>query len=269
MAGCWGQSADVAENSNSETQATFTDANEALAEGTRLFDENQIDAAIAAFKQAVELNPGLAEAHFKLGIAYALQETQMQRSGIPVPINIGPDGKTPKLNSELSFEHAVEAYKRWLKDNPDDDIGHFNLGRTYSKLLKDEEAEDEFKQAVKLKPDDTEYQTELGSVLIKLAKYHEALGPLRKAIELDGTNDRAIALLEDAEAGRQRVDYVGPKNTNSNSANANANANANSNSNSASNSAVTVNARPPVNGRPANVATPPPRNRIATPANRP
>jgi hypothetical protein len=85
--------------------------------------------------------------------------------------------------------------------------------------------------------------------MIKLAKYREAIAPLKKAIELDPTNGRAIDLLEDAEAGRQRVDYVSPKNTNQNSANSNANTNANvaSNSNSNSNSAPKT---PPANTKP-------------------
>ena len=83
---------------------------------------------------------------------------------------------------------------------------------------------------------------------IKLAKYHEAIGPLKKALELDPTNARAEEVLEDAEAGRQRIDYVGPKNTNSN-ANANANAgNSNTASNSNTNTAPTT--PPPANTRP-------------------
>lgn len=270
----WGCSGGAQENSNAnantEAVTQFTDARAALAEGTRLFDENQLDAAIAVFQQAVQLDPELAEAHFKLGIAYALQERQMQQTGAGIPIVMGADGKTPKTNSELAFEKAVETYNKWLEANPDDDVARFNLGRTYSKLLKDEEAEKEFKRAVKLKPEETEYQTELGNVLIRLAKYHEAIAPLKKAIELDPSNDRAIALLEDAEAGRQRLDYVGPKNTNSNTA---ANANSNTNSNGTGNSNIGAsNARPPANARPANAGATPgrevPRSRVVN-SNRP
>ena len=85
------------------------------------------------------------------------------------------------------------------------------------------------KAAVKLKPDDTEYQTELGAILVKLAEYREAISSLRKAVELDPENSRAIDLLEDAEAGRKRIDFVSDKsngNRASNSARANSNANA-------------------------------------------
>lgn len=261
--GCSRRSANTSESVNANTTTAlpdFADANAALSEGTRLFDENQTEQAIAAFQKAVEMNPDLAEAHFKLGVAYALLERQMEQNGMGIPVEVSPDGKRPaKTRSEKAFQKAVEAYQKWLKDNPNDDSAHFYLGRTYSKLLKDEEAEDEFRQAVKLKPDDTEYQTELGAVLIKLAQYREAIGPLKKAIELDGTNDRAIALLEDAEAGRQRVDYVS-KNTNVN-ANTKANANSNSNTNANSGPNSSTNTAPPANTK----STPAPRPSV-TPA---
>lgn len=253
--GC-SRKAPQAENTNAATESPFayiTDANQALAEGNRLLDENQTDMAIEAYRQAIKLNPDLAEAHFKLGIAYALVEMAQQVD--PDANTAGTDTNSDariKPRSQKAFERAVEAYKKWIDANPGDDAAYFNLGRSYSKLNKDDEAEKALRQAVKIKPDDTEYQTELGSVLIRLAKYHEAIAPLKKAIELDATNSRAEDLLDDAEAGAKRLDYVMPKNT-ANSANSNANANANmaANSNSGSNSKPPEgNTRPPGNKPP-------------------
>ena len=186
----------------------------AIAEGDRLLDENETESAIEAYKRAITLNPDLPDAYFKLGIAYGLLERQAELTGQilpPAETNGDEKGGPPKKDSEKAFENAVEAYKKWLTANPDDHAARFNLGRTYNKLYKDEEAEKEFRAAVKLNPDDSEYQTELGSILIKLAKYREAIGPLKRALELDPENDRAAIMLEDAEAGRQRVDYVPPK----------------------------------------------------------
>jgi cytochrome c-type biogenesis protein CcmH/NrfG len=238
LAGCGGTSENTgAANSNTAENpfANITDASQALAEGNRLLDEDQIDMAVQAFQQAVKLDPDLAEGWFKLGIAHSLLEMAAQQSGDKV---IGESDSKAKPNSQKAFEKAVEAYKKWLDANPNDDAAWFNLGRAYAKLLKDEEAEKAFRQAVKLKPDDVEYLTELGAILIRLAQYHEALDPLKKAVELDPENVHAQELLEDAEAGRQRLDYVAPKNTNS------APANANSNTNSASNSNSNTSSRP-------------------------
>lgn len=231
----------IAEPAPVSNIADITDPNAALAEGNRLFDENQTQLAIDAFRHAVSLNPDLADAHFALGIAYALLEMQNAQAGIVT--EPAPDSKTEpaKTNSERSFEKAVKAYEKRIDANRQDDAAYFNLGRTYVKLLKDEDAEKAFKEAAELKPEDTEYQTELGAILIRLAQYHQAIAPLKKAIELDPNNARAQELLEDAQAGRQRIDYVPPDKNTNRAANKVSNSNANTSANSNANSA----ARPP------------------------
>jgi tetratricopeptide (TPR) repeat protein len=236
----------------------IADAAVALAEGNRLMDENDTEKAIEAYRRAIQLNPDLPEPYFKLGVAYGLVEMQMEQQG-QASETVDAKGKT---RSEKQFEKAVEVYKKWLDKNPDDDVAHYNLGRTYNKLFKDEEASKEFKQAVKLKPEDSEYQTELGGSLIKLAQYHEAIPPLKKAIEIDPGNERAISMLEDAEAGRQRLDYVS-KNSNTNNTNTSpgktSSSNRNANRPSDSNTAVpagNTNSKPRPTPSPAHTPRP-------------
>lgn len=237
--GCSGGNTDVSNaseaNSPRDPYAEITDANEALALGNKLLEDNETEKAIDAFFRATELDPNLAEAYFKLGIAYALVEKEQQLlAGGDVNIVIPGDAnaaKRERTNSEKAFRKAVEAYKKILAANPNDDVANYNLGRSYNKLNEDEDAAKALRQAVKLKPEDVEYQTELGAILIKLAQYREAIGPLKKAIEIDPENSRATDLLDDAEAGRNRIDYVPPKKGDSNSSNSNANVNANSSSN--------------------------------------
>lgn len=198
----------------------FTDSNEALAVGTRLFDDGKTEMAIEAFNQAVKLNPDLAEAYFKLGIAYALVESIAKNNAAPMETtatetdtNTNKKGEKapPKTNSEKAFTKAVAAYKKMIDQNAQDDVAYYNLGRAYNKLNEDEDSAKALKQAVKLKPDDSEYQTELGAILIKLAQYAEAVIALKKAVELDAENLTAQELLEDAEAGRSRIGYKNPK----------------------------------------------------------
>lgn len=217
-----GDSADLSANQSNAADTVhgdtplpeFTDADAALAEGIKLLDTGETDRAIDALNQAVKLNPDLAEAYFRLGIAYALVEKREQTSEVvdeQPAATPPPKGRKPveiKTNSQIAFEKAVEAYKKIIAANDKDDAAHFNLGRAYNKLNEDEDAAKELKEAVKLKPDDTEYQTELGAILIKLAKYDEAIPPLKKALELDPGNSRAEELLSDAEAGKKRVDFA-------------------------------------------------------------
>ncbi len=192
--------------------AEFGSAADALVEGNRLFDNGETEKAIDVLLQAVKLDPDLAEAHFKLGIAYALIEAKddsvTEQVETPTPDTKNKRPKEIKTNSEKAFANAVAAYKKILAVNKDDDAAHFNLGLAYNKLNEDEDAAKSIREASRLKPDDTQYQTELGSILIKLAKYHEAVGALRKAIELDATNVKAEELLEKAEAGRKRIDFT-------------------------------------------------------------
>ncbi|QQS32071.1 MAG: tetratricopeptide repeat protein [Acidobacteriota bacterium] len=263
MAGCsWWSS--PAANSNTDVApaaenpaAKITDANEALTEGSRLLEESDVEAAILYLERAVEINPDLGEAYFKLGIAYGLQQLQATQAGIELEPATDDSGKPRKTSSERAFEKAIEAYKKWIKENPKDDVAFYNMGRAYAKLMEDKEAEDAFKKAVAIKPDDPEYQMELGAIRIKLANYAEAIAPLKKSLELDPENVRADELLEEAEAGRRRVEYVSPK--------GNTNTPSNTASNTAANSAGT-------DGGGANTSPKPPAANSAKtqpPANRP
>jgi tetratricopeptide (TPR) repeat protein len=231
FAGCSGTpGTNVSDANTASGLPEYTDANTALAEGTTFLDTDEVDKAIAALNQAVKLNPDLAEAYFKLGISYALVETRDSLNLKARPDQTSDSNeekrKEKKPNSEIAFEKAVEAYKKVVEANPEDHQAHFNLGLAYNKLDEDRNAEKALRQAVKLNPEDSLYQTELGSILIKLAEYREAIGPLKKALELDPDNIEAEELLEDAEAGRQRIDYrstpkPGSSNSNSNTSSSN------------------------------------------------
>ncbi|MDQ3798296.1 MAG: tetratricopeptide repeat protein [Acidobacteriota bacterium] len=217
----------VTENKQPEVVPTFTDAGEALASGNKYLDENKTENAIEALKQAVKLNPDLADAHFQLGIAYSLKEKEdelLQRdteeataTPTPAPKRAKKGSSTKETatiltNSDKAFENAAKAYEKIIKKEPKNDAAFFNLGRAYNKINLDREAEKALRQAVKLKPEDGEYQTELGKILIKLANYDEAVIVLKKAVELDETNTQAIDSLEKAEAGKKRTNFgIKPK----------------------------------------------------------
>ena len=234
---------------NAQQVSELNDANSALAEGTKFLDTGEIDKAIDVLSQAVKLNPDLAEAWFRLGIAYGLaekrDETLVTNDNVNVGDNSNAGKKASKPNSEKAFEKAVAAYKKMVTANDDDHLSYFNLGRAYNKLNEDEDAAKALKQAVKLNPEDTEYQTELGAILIKLAQYREAIPPLKKALELDPENIRAIDLLEDAEAGRSRVNYSSTPKEEKKKPGDNSNSSSSSSSSSNSSSTPTNSKLPP------------------------
>lgn len=256
IAGCSGSGSDASNqdaNSSSGALPEYADANLALADGTKFLDTGETNKAIDALSQAVKLNPDLGEAWFKLGIAYSLAEKRDETAETVDPTETDRPARE-KSNSEIAFGKAVTAYKKAIEANPEDDLANFNLGRAYNKLNEDQNAAKALKQAVKLKPDDTEYQTELGAILIKLAQYQEAIPPLKKALELDPENIRAQELLEDAEAGRKRVNYSATPKDDKKQSNSNSNSNSNSGSPPGDNPPP---ARTPDGGRPRPPASPP------------
>ncbi|MBK9154674.1 MAG: tetratricopeptide repeat protein [Chloracidobacterium sp.] len=211
----------------------YTNAAAALDDGTRLLDTGETEHAIDVLLQAVKLDPNLAEAWFKLGIAYSLVEADVDSAQgaeeSPTPETGTKKPAEKKKNSEKAFESAVDAYKKLIAANAEDDNAHYYLGLTYNKLNEDDDAARSIREAIRLKPDNVEYQVSLGNVLMKLAKFAEAERAFKKAIELEPGNIEAEELLERAEAGRKRVEFNPPpkddKSGSSNSSNSNANTN--------------------------------------------
>lgn len=202
------------EKTEDEEVPTFEDAEEALEKGVEYFSKSKNEKAIDAFKQAVELDPDLAEAHFKLGVAYALEERKEDAKVKVADDELAEDPKkkkkkVAKRSSEIAFENAVKTYKKFLRKNPKNAEAYFNLGRAHNKLgeKSDKDARKALERAVKLDQESSLYRTELGAVLNKLAKYPEAIRQLNKAIKLQEDNFRAQDLLQEAKAGKKRVNF--------------------------------------------------------------
>lgn len=171
---------------------TFDNAAAALEAGKKYFTDNEDEAAVNAFKQAVNLEPTNAEAHLQLAIAHDALENEEE--------------------GETHYQESIKLYQKITAKAPKDAVAHLNLGRAYDKINEDQKAEKSLRQAVKLNPEDTEYRYEYGSILVKLAQYSEAIRELQKSLELDPENTRAEQLLERAEAGEARVKDAQAKN---------------------------------------------------------
>lgn len=207
-----------------EPPKVFTDANEALIEGKKLLDLDKNKEAIEVFKQAIKINPEMADAHFQLGIAYALIENEKadnqgleaQKIDANTNTNTGKKNKpTPTpvkvKESEKAFGDALKAYQKVVAKNPKDDVAQYNIGRCYFKLFKDKEAEAALRKATNMNPKSEDYKIELGAVMINLTKYKEAVGVLKQVLKLNPNNSQAEALLEKASAGEKRETYGVPK----------------------------------------------------------
>ena len=157
-----------------------------LDKGKELFRNDQDAEAVLAFQEAVRLDPGLAEAHFRLGLGYKSLGKQEEAEG--------------------EYKKAVEAYKKYFEENHDDDAeAHYALGQTYANLGQYSEAIRQYKEATKLKEDDPDMFYDLGVAYTKLAQYDAAAAAFSKSLEIDPDYYRAQDGLDDAKEGIKRI----------------------------------------------------------------
>jgi len=158
-----------------------------LEKGKLLYRDDQDSEAAEAFKQAINLDPTLAEAHFRLGLAY---ETLNKAEEV-----------------ETEYKKAVEGYKKYFsnEDNEKDAEAHYDLGQTYAGLHQYSDAIREFRQATKIRSDDADIFYDLGMAHTKLAQYSEAASAFSKSLEIDPENYRAQDALDEAREGMKRI----------------------------------------------------------------
>ena len=139
---------------------------------TDLSQKRQFEAAVAAWRQAIVLNPEDPRAHNNLGAALA------------------EIGKT---------DEALAEYRQSLELNDQSSQAHNNLGSALAQQGKLDEALAQFEKAVELNPDNGRAHVNLGGALSEKGRSEEALEHLRKGADLepkfaDGQNNLGAAL---------------------------------------------------------------------------
>lgn len=177
-------SAGTAEVSNGLT-ADRSQAKTFLEKGKELYRDDHDTDAVAAFEQAVKLDPDLAEAHFRLALGYEALDKRDE--------------------AEAEYKKAVETYKKYLDANPDDSEAHYNLGQTFANLGQYSDAIREYRQATRLKTDDPDIYYDLGLAHTKLAQYDQAAAAFSKSLEIDPEYFRAQEALAEAREGIKRI----------------------------------------------------------------
>ncbi len=188
MSGCrrGAKNTNLSPSAGSESESERSKHEQSLIEqGKEFYKNDQDEEAVAAFQEAIRLDPDLAEAHLRLGMAYAALER--------------------KPEADESYKKAVELFKKRVQADPKDAESFFYLGEAHSFLHQDEEAARTYRQTTRLKPDDEEAFYQLGKAETKLAHYPEAVAAFQKALELDPNDSRASDELENAQEGAQRI----------------------------------------------------------------
>jgi len=163
-----------------------TQARVYLEQGKEFYKQEGGDQQAAdAFTKAINLDPSLAEAYFRLGLAR--------------------DALGEKQEADEAYKKAIDAYKKFIAANPKDAEAFYNLGQTYAGLHLYGEAVREYRLATHLKDDDPAIYFDLGSALTRLAQYDDAAAAFQKCLDLDPENYRAQDALEEAREGVKRI----------------------------------------------------------------
>lgn len=133
-------------------------------EGTTLLNKGKINEAIAKLKQAVQMKPDLAPAHFNLGDAY-------EKKG--------------------ALDDAVAAYKEAVKYKPEGKY-YLSLGLTYKKKKMTSEAVEAYKKAAEADPKNAKIFFNLGNAYLEKEALTEAVANYNKAINLKYSSPAAV-----------------------------------------------------------------------------
>jgi tetratricopeptide (TPR) repeat protein len=165
-------------------------------QAVQYFHEGRLQDAIAAFQQAIRVQPNHADAHGNLGNIYYYQGRH---------------------------DEAVASYRRAIALNPTSGLFHSNLGNVLAEQKKFEEAETVCREAVRLQSADPGSHNNLGNALKGQGKLDEAVASYHQALRLEPNspdtyynlglvlaeqNKHGDAVVSYREAIRLKPDYV-------------------------------------------------------------
>ncbi len=177
-------------------KANRTAKEELLREGVAFYDNGEIDKAIDAFKEVLEIDSKEPEAQYNLGNVYADKEMYsdaivMYKRAVennPKFVDAYLNLSTLYLDMDL-IEEAISLCRQAINSNPNDPFLCFYLGEAYALNLQYKEAITEYKKAMTINPMDPETQYRLAESYYEIEQFDMALEHATKAEELGYITD--------------------------------------------------------------------------------
>jgi tetratricopeptide (TPR) repeat protein len=160
------------------------------------------DAALAAFNEAIALDPSFAVAHAARGEALWAQfmETrdltaaQEAITAGTTALGLDPNRASVRYSLAMSLagsgrlDEAIDELQRALAIQPNYDDARRELGNALARKGRLDEAIAEFRKAIELRPNYWEHYSALGVNLIRAARYEEAADAFKHVVELQPDN---------------------------------------------------------------------------------
>jgi len=197
--------------------------------GVAFYQHGHLDQAAASFREAIRVNPALADAYYNLGAIYMNQQKPAEARDVLLrAVEIKPDYADALNNLGLlaaEQKHADEAetyFQKAVEASPQYAIAWQNLGNLYREQHRWTESQQALERALKIDPDDAGVNYGLGLLFaiqgdsqrageyleraVKLRpNYPEALNNLAILYIRTGRREQAAATLE--ECIRVAPDY--------------------------------------------------------------
>src|SRR5258706_306941 len=177
-----------------------------LKEGIALYNLKRYEEALAAYDQAMRLDPNYAYAYYDKGVAlYTLKCYEEALIAFDRAIRLDPDSvdayhnKGNALYELKRYEEALIAYEQAIHLDPNYAYAYIGRGVALRGLKRYEEALAAYDQAIRLDPNYANAYYNKGLSLYNLKRYEEALIAYDQAIRLDPNsadahNNRGLAL---------------------------------------------------------------------------
>lgn len=158
--------------------------------GKQLLDAQELDAALAEFQNAIELNPKLVDAHSGLGSVWEVKgQYEAAARSFAEAVRLDPSSfdntfSLGRVYQKLArFADAARAYLHACELDPASYKARFNLGICYHQAGALGDAIKTYEQAIALDPSEPGAALNLGAVYDSQEKYYEAIHVYNESLE--------------------------------------------------------------------------------------
>jgi predicted O-linked N-acetylglucosamine transferase (SPINDLY family) len=159
--------------------------------GNTLKDQSLLSEAEASYRQALQVKPDYAEAHYNLGFILGMLGRHVEAgASYRRAIEFQPDYALAHnnlgfiLQGQGRLAEAEASFRRVLEIEPDFAETHYNLGVVLGKRGCFDEAEDSYRRALEIKPDIADAHNNLGIIFSGQGRLSEAEASYRRALQI-------------------------------------------------------------------------------------
>ncbi|MFZ0320810.1 MAG: tetratricopeptide repeat protein [Candidatus Sulfotelmatobacter sp.] len=188
-------------------------AREHVEKGNQYFEQKQFTSAADEYHQAIQINPGFADAYYRLGLLQIQQEyPTAARQSLAHAIELDPKNLDARLHfgdlliSSTQYTEAHQQADAVLQQDSKNAAAHRLLGQVSLHQRQYIAAENEFNQALAINPRDSETYKDLGLAQLLDAEYGAAGKSFQSAVDIKPDDPQTFINLASFYKGQNASD---------------------------------------------------------------